>query len=117
MNHATEFADNKARFALAAALRVGLGWWNQAAPGSHQRQEIAGLRHYIGDRLVANDWSPKTLNKVGVMFVLPAEKPTPGSAPFAPGSPCSNACLLRRNERVDFAIHPRHGSEPARRIT
>jgi hypothetical protein len=94
MNHATEFADNKARFALAAALRVGLGWWNQAAPGSHQRQEIAGLRHYIGDRLGANDWSPKTLNKVGVMFCLTCRKTHPGLSSICAGKPLLECVLI-----------------------
>lgn len=94
MNHAADCSEGKARSALATALRIGLGWWTQAAPDSRQRQEIAGLRHYIGGRLVAGDWSPKTLNTVGVMFCLTCRKTHPGLSSICAGRPLLECVLI-----------------------
>lgn len=95
MNHVASYSDGKARSALTAALRIGLEWWTQAAPDSQERREIAGLRHYIGDQLVAGDWSPKALSLVGAMFCFTCRKAHPGLSSLCAGRPLLECALIK----------------------
>ncbi len=101
------------RSTLTAALRVGLGWWNQAAPESVQQRNIAQMRQFIGGRLIAEDYSPETLTTVRTMFCVNCRKVhTLGLRPYVPEGPWASAFYwpnpIRRRPRpraVETAVH------------
>lgn len=98
MTHVAYDDGASGRSTLTAALRVGLGWWNQAAPASVQQRNIAQMRQFIGGRLIAEDYSPETLTTVRTMFCVNCRKVHPGLAAICPGRPLGECFLLAESD-------------------
>ncbi len=95
MNHVARGETDCGKFTLAAALRVSLGWWNQVAPASPQQRDIGRMRHFVGGRLIARDWSRESLATVRTMFCLNCRKVHPGLAAYCTGKPLVECVLLK----------------------
>lgn len=94
MSHTVCDETVRGRSTLVAALCVGRGWLNQIAPENPQRDSIAQMRDYIGDRLVAKDWTPETLAAVRAMFCVNCHKVQSGLAAICAGKPIHECFLL-----------------------
>ncbi len=95
MNHLACGETDQGRSTLAAALRVSLGWWNQVAPESPQRRDIAQMRHFVGGRLIDQDFSRESLSTVRTMFCVNCRKIHPGLAAICSGKPLVDCFLLK----------------------